>query len=67
MPLVGLGLQWIVLKAHALARAPRLAAWSSCDLAMTSQSDTLPEIKFDPFVPSEHNSIAPLVSCPVSS
>src|SRR5690349_11810297 len=64
MPLVGLGLQWIVLKAHALARAPRLSAWSSCDLAMTSQSDTLTEIKFDPFVPSENNSIGPLKARP---
>jgi hypothetical protein len=35
-----------------------------CDLAMTSQSDTLTGIKFDPFAPSENNSIAPLKARP---
>jgi hypothetical protein len=46
-----------VLKAHAARSSVAALGMVVYDLAMTSQSDTLTEIKFDLFVLSEDNSI----------
>jgi hypothetical protein len=64
MPLVG---PWPAMDRPESARARLSAAAFGmvvCDLAMTSQSDTLTETKFYSFVLNENNSIAPLKARP---